>query len=286
MKFGAHTFIFASEWSDQHLPILAQARELGLDCFELSVGDDSRFAPHLTRAAAEALGLELFASPGGLWPQEYDISLADPQHRQAGLAFHRRMIHLAAAAGATAYTGALYGHPGTVPRRLPQPAELSRTAEGLALLAEEAQTSGLRLVIEPMSHFRTHLVNRPEQAIALIQQAGHPNLGLLLDTYHMLSDIRDFPAAFRTAGSYLWGVHACENDRGAPGGGLVPWEAVFQTLHELNFSGPVLMESYNSSLDGFAVSRGLFHDVCPDAGAFIRHGLCTLRYWQHKVSGT
>ncbi len=280
MKFGAHSFIFTPVWLDESLAILDQARELGLDCFEIGIGGDSRFTPARTRAAAAALGLELFASPGGAWPQQDDISLEDPASRAAGLRFHRQMLELSAEMGATAYCGAIYGHPGTVPRRFPAPDELKRAAEGLADLAGYAQSLGLKVVIEPMSHFRTHLINTPQQALRLLELAGHPNLAMLLDTYHMVPDIRDFGAAFRSAAGWLWGVHACENDRGAPGEGLVPWDEVFGALKEINFTGPVLMESYNSSVPGFAVSRGLFQDVCPDAQAFIRHGLCTLRkYW-------
>jgi D-psicose/D-tagatose/L-ribulose 3-epimerase len=80
-------------------------------------------------------------------------------------------------------------------------------------------------------------------------------------------------------------LHACESDRGVPGGdagdsgGLVPWEQVFSALHEINFDGNVLFESYNSSLDNcnFAYSRGMFHHVCDDGDEFVRTGLKFLR---------
>ena len=34
----------------------------------------------------------------------------------------------------------------------------------------------------------------------------------------------------RETGDLLWGLHACENDRGVPGGGLVPWRDIFTAL--------------------------------------------------------
>jgi D-psicose/D-tagatose/L-ribulose 3-epimerase len=71
----------------------------------------------------------------------------------------------------------------------------------------------------------------------------------------------------------LWAIHACENDRGIPGGGLVPWDAVFQTLREIKFQGRILFEAYNSSIGDFAYQRGMFHDVCPDGVAFVREAL-------------
>jgi D-psicose/D-tagatose/L-ribulose 3-epimerase len=133
------------------------------------------------------------------------------------------------------------------------------------------------IVIEPMSHFRTHLVNTPEQAMRLIDLADHPNLTVLFDTYHMITEVRDFAQAIRTVSDRLWGLHACENDRGAPGGGLVPWSPVFSALREIEFDGYVLMEAYNSGTGDFAVRRGMFHDVCPDGEAFVRSGLEFLR---------
>jgi D-psicose/D-tagatose/L-ribulose 3-epimerase len=276
MKFGAHSFIFTQYWTDESLGILEQAKALGLNCFEIGVGDDIVFDPRLTRQAAETLGLELFISPGGLWPLDCDLSLADAGTRKKGLLWHQKQVDLAHAMGATAYTGALYGHPGTVQRRKPRPDELDWTAEGLAVLAEYAQARGVCIVIEPMSHFRTHLVNRPEQAVDLLERAGHDNLSILLDTYHMVCEVRDYGTAIRRCAPRMWGLHACENDRGVPGGGLVPWAQVFSALRETGFDGNILMESYNSSLPGFAEGRAMLHDVCPDGADFVRRGLVFL----------
>ncbi len=278
MRFGAHCFIFTDSWTDDRLPILDMAAELGLDCFEIAVGDDVHFTPSLTRRRAEALGLTLIVSPGGQWPAECDLSSDDPAERAAGLRWHKRQIDLAAELGAVAYTGALYGHPGTVKRRVPPADEYPRTAAGLARLAEYAARRDVQVAIEPMSHFRTHLVNTADQAMRLLALASHPNLYVLLDTYHMITEVRDYGRAIRTVGSKLWGLHACENDRGVPGGGLVPWPNVFMALREIGFAGYVLMEAYNSSLGDFAVRRGMFHNVCPDGTAFVRQGLAFLRH--------
>ncbi|HHX64611.1 MAG TPA: sugar phosphate isomerase/epimerase [Chloroflexi bacterium] len=132
-------------------------------------------------------------------------------------------------------------------------------------------------MLEPMSHFRTHLVNTPQQVRRLIDMADHPNLYALLDTYHMVTEVRDYASGIRAVGDRLWGLHACENDRGVPGGGLVPWDAVFAALREIGFAGHVLLEAYNSSIGDFAYRRGMFHDVCPDGEAFIRQGIAFMR---------
>ena len=277
MKLGLHCYLFTERWSDDCLGILDTARELGAECFEVVVGDDIDFTPRLTRQRAEALGLTLTVGPGGLWPTECDISADEPADRARGLAWHCQQIDLAGELGAAAYTGALYGHPGTVKRRVPPIDEFPRTAEGLHRLAEHAASRGVVLALEPMSHFRTHIANTPEQIMRLVALADHPNLGVLLDTYHMIPEVRDFEAAIRAVGDRLWGLHACENDRGVPGRGLVPWDHVFAALRDIAFDGFVLLEAYNSSLSDFAFRRGMFHDVCPDGEAFARQGLAFMR---------
>ncbi|MEA3337387.1 MAG: sugar phosphate isomerase/epimerase family protein [Chloroflexota bacterium] len=277
MQYGIHSYIFTDRWTDERLGILDITRDLGVEVFEIAVGDDVQFTPELTRQRARALGMTLTISPGGEWPLEYDISSDDPAARESGLAWHENNIDLAAALGAVAYTGALYGHPGVVQRRVPPPDESQRVAVGLHRLADYGEQRGVAIVIEPMSHFRTHLVNTPAQAMQLMQMAEHDNLSLLLDTYHLVTEIRDYRQAILTVQDRLWGVHACENDRGVPGGGLVPWQSIFGALTEIGFDGIILLETYNSAIGDFAFQRGMFHDVCPDPVAYVEEGLAFLR---------
>ena len=277
MQYGAHCYLFTDRWSDAALPILDEMKALGLDLAELSVGDDVLFTPQLTRARAEALGLALVLGPGGAWPLSADLSADRATERREGLAWHCRQVDLAAEVGAAAYAGALYGHPGVVKRRRPPVDEYAWTAEGLHALGEYAAMRGVKIVLEPMSHFRTHLVNTAAQLMRLIALADQANLYALFDTYHAITEERDFAAAIRTLAPRLWCVHTCENDRGAPGGGVVPWDAFFDALHAAGFDGPLTMEAYNSSLGDFAYARGMFHDVCPDGADFVRTGLAFLQ---------
>jgi D-psicose/D-tagatose/L-ribulose 3-epimerase len=85
------------------------------------------------------------------------------------MAWHRKVIEQAAELGAAAYCGALYGHPGRVRCRYPPKDEFPRTAENLHILADHAAGFGIRLVIEPMNRYRTHLVNTAQHAVALIR---------------------------------------------------------------------------------------------------------------------
>ncbi len=277
MQYGAHIYIFTQRWDDHQLWVLDTAKRLGLDLVELSVGDDVRFSAQKTRQHAHSLGLTLTVGPGGAWPLDCDLSDDEPARRAKGLAWHKRQVDLSAELGAVAYAGALYGHPGVIKRRRPPAEEYAVTAEGLHALAEYAAQYDIRIVLEPMSHFRTHLVNTAGQLMRLINQADHANLYALFDTYHLMTEERSYGDAIRTLAPRLWCVHPCENDRGVPGGGLVPWDDLFDALHEVGFDGPLTMEAYNSSIGDFAYERAMFHNVCPDGEAFVRQGRAFLQ---------
>ena len=272
VKLGVHSYLFTEFWSDTALDILDTARGLGAQFVEIGVGDDVQFTPRLTRQRAEALGLALCLGPGNAWPLACDLSSDLAEEQALGLAWHQRQVDLAAELGAMAYGGALYGHPGVVKRRIAPPDEYERIAAGLHRLAEYGRQRGVLIVVEPMSHFRTHIANTPQQIMRLAAMADHPNLRVALDTYHLITEVRDYRQAIVATAGRLWGLHACENDRGAPGGGLVPWNQVFAGLVDIDFSGYILLESYNSAQGDFAQRRGMFHDVCPDPVAFVRQG--------------
>ncbi len=283
-KYGAHCYLLTRSWSDDQLSLLDTARELGLDMFELSTGDDVVFDAHRTGQHAADLGLDLLLGPGGAWPVECDLSADSAADRLRGLEWHKRVVDLAADLGAKAYAGALYGHPGVVKRRRPPADELSRTAEGLHALAEHAAERNVFLALEPMSHFRTHVVNTPEQLMHLIALADHDHLRALFDTYHVVTEVRDYVQAIETVASRLYALHACENDRGRPGTGMLPWKDIVATLHRIGFEGYVGLEGYNSGIGDFAYERGMFHNICPDGPAFIRDGIGFLRDLEAECS--
>ena len=272
MHYAAHVYLWTERWSDREIGLFARARSLGLDLLEISVGDDVVFDAALTKRAAADAGMGIVLGPGGLWPDGADLSDDEPENRRLAFDWHRKQIDLAAALGARAYSGALYGRPGKVLRRRPPADEYARTAEGLHGLAECARQAGVGLGIEPMSRFRTHLVNTPSQALRLVELAAHPHLKIAIDTYHLATEVRDLPAEIRKVGNKLMALHACENDRGVPGKGLMPWPEIFAALRETPAEF-VEFESYNTSLGDFGWERGMFQNQCPDGDAFVRESM-------------
>ncbi|BBE20410.1 mannitol-1-phosphate 5-dehydrogenase [Aquipluma nitroreducens] len=281
-KYGVHQFLWKAHWTDNDLPILDSASQMGCTLFELSLGDDVKFNRNRLRKHAESLGMELTVGPGNLWPENCNISDDDPKRREYGLTWHKKIIDQAAELGAVAYCGAIYGHPGHVCKRRPPADELLRTAENLRKLAEYAHNLDVKLVIEPMSKFRNHLINTAEQAMRLIDLSSHSNILVNLDTYHMITEERDYGKAIELVLPVLWGIHACENDRGVPGGGLVPWHTVFDALANTENCVRLMLETYNTGDSGLGYTHGIFQNLCPDPEEFVRKGLLFLKGSEYK----
>jgi len=64
----------------------------------------------------------------------------------------------------------------------------------------------------------------------------------------MIREEQNFAGAVEICGKeYLGYVHACENNRGIPGTGLVPWEEFFAALRKIGYNGPLVIESFDPS---------------------------------------
>jgi D-psicose/D-tagatose/L-ribulose 3-epimerase len=78
------------------------------------------------------------------------------------------------------------------------------------------------------------------------------NVKVHLDTFHMIREEDSFRAAVLEAGSKLGYVHACENQRGIPGTGLVPWGEFFTALRDVGYDGCITIESFDPEMPSIA----------------------------------
>jgi D-psicose/D-tagatose/L-ribulose 3-epimerase len=82
-----------------------------------------------------------------------------------------------------------------------------------------------------------------------VRDIGLENVKVHLDTFHMIREEDDMAAAVRATGPYVGYVHACENQRGIPGTGMVPWVPFFEALRAIGYDGCVTIESFDPGLE-------------------------------------
>ena len=278
MQLGVNTWVWASPLSDGELATLVpHVAEMGFDWIELPLetigGIDYAQAASLIRA--HGLGVSTCAAMGS----DRDLIHPDPAIRANGAAYMRQAIEATAALGGTNLVGPIYAAVGrtwqmTADERARDTALLVAQLRELAVYA---QHHGVVLCIEPLNRFETSFINLVEQLIPIIDQVDHPACKIMLDTFHMNIEERSLGAAIQAAGTRLAHFHSCENDRGAPGSGHVPWAEVAAALHTVGYTGPVVIESFTSKVKSIARAAAIWRSFAPTQDDLARDGLRFLR---------
>jgi D-psicose/D-tagatose/L-ribulose 3-epimerase len=252
MIFGIHSLLFNETFIEKDLPLLDKCKKLGFDAVEIIPFDPDKFPAAKVRQVARDIGLIINLGYG--MPAEYNIISPDPAVRKAGLDFSRRLVDLSVEAGARVFGGMIYCGWGYLTGRMRTGQEWNWAVEGYREVAAHALQADPSLVlgIEPVNRFESHLINIAADACKFIEDVGLPNVKVHLDTFHMIREEDDFAGAVRATGKNLGYVHACENQRGVPGRGLVPWVSFFEALREVGFDGCVTIESFDPDMEKIA----------------------------------
>jgi D-psicose/D-tagatose/L-ribulose 3-epimerase len=147
----------------------------------------------------------------------------------------------------------------------------------LRRVAEYAATAGVVLAEEVVNRFELYHLNTVDQAIRFVDEVGHPNCRIHVDTFHAHIEEKHPADAIRRAGSRIAHVHISENDRGVPGTGGVVWDATFDALTEIGYDNWLTVEAFGNFLPNLAAAtriwRQLFdseEQLAADAYAFLR----------------
>ena len=271
-RFGAHAFIWRSEWTATAArDVIAAAAAAGLDFVEIPLLRPDAFDAAGTKSLLGERGMGATCSLG----LPADASL--PDDPAGAERFLRNALEQAAAVGAPALTGVTYGTLGALVGRPPTEADYDVIADTLRRVARHAARLGLELGIEPVNRYETYLVNTAAQGVDLIERIGEPNVFLHLDTYHMNIEERGFDAPIVAAGRHLRYVHLSESDRGTPGQGNVDWNGVFEGLAAIGYDGDLVMESFVALNPDIARATCMWRDVIGDPERLVVDGLAFLR---------
>lgn len=277
MKFGLNSLALTSPFSNQHLSMLQDAKDMGFDVFEIDVEDDTLIDCPSIRAAADKAGIGIGLC--GAFGDTRDMSAADPEKREHAIAYVKRLIDFAVQLGSGYVAGNMYCATGDCRRRSEEEkqARKARAAESIRICAEYAGQFGIRLGIEPLNRYETDMINTVQQALELLELVGNDQVGLLLDTYHMNIEEVSIPQAIRMAGSRIIDFHACANDRGTPGADHIDWAGIRQALRDVGYDGNIVIESFTDQCVEIAKAASIWRPLAPSQTALARDGVRFLR---------
>ncbi len=270
--FGIHTSLWAHSWTRQAADLaIPEAAERGLAFVEIALLEPAKVDTVHTRALLEKHELEAVCSLG-LPDDARPTSNPDKAYDFLKLALDK-----SAEIGAKALSGVIYGSIGERTGKPPTEAEYDIVARVMQKVAAHARTLGLELGIEAVNRYENHMINTTEQAIALIERIGAPNVFLHLDTYHMNIEAKGQANGILAAGEHLKYIHLSESDRGVPGTGTIAWDEVFAALKGIGFKGGMAMESFIHMPPQLAAALSVWRPVADSREQILAEGLPFLR---------
>lgn len=227
-----------------------QASALGFKYVDV-VGLAERPAAH-REALADADLLVSCAAVGRGLPEGHTLDAADIPLRRAAVEEIERQIADAAGLGAT--------HCYLVPGFEAGADALRRFADSCACLADYAAARMMRLCVE---HVPGRALPTAAATLAWLEDVGHDNLSLLLDTGHCLMTREDAAEVVRRVGPRLGYVHCDDND----GAGDLHWPlltgrltrdglvALGAALRSVGYRDPLSLELNPANADPVAALR-------------------------------
>ncbi|GAA1635502.1 sugar phosphate isomerase/epimerase family protein [Microbacterium flavum] len=283
MIFGSHGLVWTGSFDEAGLrtAVVGNAAA-GYDILEIPLLDPFAFdlgaaqrvlAEHSTRITA-SLGL----SAGT------DISSEDPGAVAAGERLLERAVEVTAELGGRWLVGVIYG----AMRKHERPLTPTGRHNGQAVLrrvADHAAARGVSLAVEVVNRYETNVINTARQAIAYLREIDHDNIRLHLDTYHMNIEESGLFEPFLDAGDLLGYVHIGESHRGYLGTGTVDFAATFRALARIDYTGPVVFESFSNAVVDPTLSNtlGVWRNLWDDSDDLARHAIAFMRGQERAV---
>jgi len=237
---------------------VAKIASWGYDGVELAVRDPSLVnAGELERVVAEH-GLVVPAiGTGQAWGEEgLSFTSNDPSVRTAAIERISNHVPLAAHLDAIIILGLIRG---ITPEGQTHEQSMAYLVEAIQQCAAAAEVTGVRFALEPMNRYETDLIHTAAEGLALVQQVGADNFGLLLDTFHMNIEEPDIGESAKMCGNRIFHFHVADSNRWYPGAGHLDFGAILKDLENTGYQGFVSGEFMPKPSADVAAERGITH---------------------------
>jgi D-psicose/D-tagatose/L-ribulose 3-epimerase len=203
---------------------------------------------------------------------------ANSRDRRLALDHLLQVLDVSKAIGADCVAGPLYSPVGLLIGRGRNSTEWKHAVDGLRKVADKAEDLDINIGIEPLNRFETYFVNTCEDTLKLCKQINSPKMGVHYDTFHANIEEKD-PVAALSGISRKWlaHVHTCENDRGIPGTGHVPWDATMKTLEKMKYNRWITIESFVPAIKELARAASIWRPLAKSGDELAERGLKFLR---------
>ncbi len=142
---------------------------------------------------------------------------------------------------------------------------LARFKDGLASVAPYARESGVTILIEPLAPHLSNIVNRLDEAVALVREIDNPAVRTMFDVHNTAGETLSGPELIDKYIGFIRHVHLNEMDGRRPGTGSYDFRSLFHALERQRYDGWCSLEVFDFRPSGAAVAS--------DALAYLRKEL-------------
>jgi len=262
MKIGFNMLLWSANIREEHFPLMEELKNVGYDGVELSLGADMDLEHH-KKVGQELKRLGLGCTTVTCPPPEANPVSPDAATRAKGLDFIKWAIDATAALGGEVLGGPFHSSYKVFTGKGPTEEENKWCADVMREAAIHAQAADITLACEAINRFECYMLNTGAQAQALSQRVDQPNFGYLYDTHHCNIEEKNVRDAVVSGKDHIKLIHISENDRGAPGTGLVNWDENFKAFKEIGWDGWLTIESFSPDDPDFAAAIHVWREYDP-----------------------
>jgi len=276
-KFGVASLIWTEDFTVKDLPLIEKAKSLGFSVLDINVAHPERFPTEAVKDKIKEVDIEVVTTIG--LPGDSNLIDPDTEIRRNGINTLKKLVDINIEIGSKIMSGVTYAAWGYITGKPRTEDEWKWSVESMREVARYAKSkSDMILAVEPLNRFETHFLNIAEDAVRYCREVGTGNLKVHLDTFHMIREEQSFIEAVETCGKeYLGYVHVCENNRGIPGTGLVPWKEFFTALKKVGYIGPLVIESFDPGFEELNRLCAIWRQFAETGEELAREGLKNLK---------
>ena len=162
---------------------------------------------------------------------------------------------------------------------------LENSLKSMRELVKIAADNNVTYCVEAVNRFEGCLINTAQEALDYVNEIDSPNIGILLDTYHMNIEENSFWDAIHIAGDRLVNFHTGDNNRRCPGRGHIDFDEIFKALGDIHYKGRIVSEPFIATGGEVGNAVALWRDLESDMSMEYRdkEAAYLLQYEKEKL---
>lgn len=226
-------FISRGGWIDKAFYL----SDLGYDGVELSIRDPKMLRANLIEDVLNKTSLDLSAIGTGQMFAEEGLSLSslEKSRRKKSVERINEHINMASSFNSQVIIGLARGR-----RNHPQDSDKKyrkNLIQSFHAICAYADKKKVNIVIEPINRYETDFLNCAQETLNFIRGFKCNYLKIILDTFHMNIEEKNFAHTIRESHKYLMHMHLADSNRQVVGSGHIDFREVIRCLKACGYRG-------------------------------------------------